>query len=243
MLKSFFRKGFTLVELSVSLVVLGIVIYSALAIYTKRAEISRIADTQAKMKVIEASLRSYYLKSGTLPCPADGALVLGDGSFGIENCSATTGTAETLTERIGVLPTRTLNLQDTYMFDAWGGRFTYAVNKTFSEGGSWGTVGTITVSNNLGGTLTAEAVYVVISHGKNGVGAWRRYGANERVGNTGISAHEDENAHVDLDGFPTGWNDQFRDDVINDGDIEANYFDDLVKWKTKEQIDYGSRFE
>lgn len=258
MIKNGLNKGFTLMELSITLVVLGITIYSAVAIYTKRVEISRIADTTEKLKVIENALRSYYLKNGTLPCPADGTLTTGAAAFGVASVAANCGSSTDSNTGIysisgnsvymGVVPTRTLNLQDSYMLDDWGNRITYVVADDFSNG-SWDINGTINVSNTAGGSFTTEAVYIIISYGKDGIGAWRRAGGTARIeAQTKTSDFELENAHINTSGAHTAWDDEFYDDVINDGDVTAagkltKYFDDIVKWKTADQVDYDSRFE
>lgn len=252
------KKGFTLAELSITIIVLGIVIYSTLAVFTGQADVDRVSNTRAKLEKIQDALRLYYLQNSLLPCPASGTASLSSENFGVsgaagsvDKCDAAVGPTQGIywvqsSRAMGVVPTRTLNLPDSYMFDGWGNRFNYVVTLVCTYG-NWSSdcAGDINIKNNSVVDLATDAVYVVISAGKNGIGAWRRNGGSKRIARSDLtSLHERENSQVGTDGRFESVDEIYRDDFLNDGNIVdgggvyLNYFDDLVKWKTKDQVDY-----
>lgn len=244
------KRGFSLIELSVAIAVLGLIIYTTLAIFAERSKIDKIAVTERKMDEIEKAIHLYFLTNTDLPCAADGTVALDVAAFAIENCAMDNYELSADGIVSGVVPTRALNLPDDYMFDGWGRRFSYFVT-TAATGGAIAngnmTINDRAIAPNPANTITAEAVYVLISYGENGWGAWNRNGGGARKYDTAINAHEIENAHVASDGSnATGGdvpNEIFIDDLINDetalGDANE-YFDDIVRWKTKGMIDYDT---
>ena len=258
--------------------------YGTLEMYTYTAEKAKIDTTNSTLDAIERALKLYYATNGDLPCPADGSLAVTNTNFGLgtetdDNLTSHRclydnlyGVANSLSSVdgngfSGVVPTRTLNLPDSYMFDGWGNRITYVVDTpcvnsfytrvaecllvTAANPGP--TIKVFDNSDSNTGTAapedpadkrTGSAAYVVISHGKNGIGAWHRNGGTARIPSTATtSVAEMENAHVSTAGaLATGGdtpNDSFRDDVIKDWTgVGASYFDDLVRWKTAAQIAY-----
>ena len=251
------KQGFSLVELSIVLVIVGIMMYGATSMFTITAEKARLDATNTTLDAIERALKLHYRTVRDLPCPADGRLALTDANFGIRQ-ETVDGTCVQLQVDnwsvanidVGVVPTRTLNLPDSYMFDGWGNKITYVIdNDCDITTISWATAITgcaatanITVQdNNVPTQRTANAAYVIISHGKNGVGAWRRNGGATRIPSVATtSTHEIENAAVNTAGVTTGADTIFRDDFIKDWDgiAAASYFDDIVRWKVPAQISY-----
>ena len=219
------KKGFSLIELSIVLVIVGIMITGAVGMFTLQAEKARIDSTNTTLDAIERALKLHFRTNGRLPYAADGALALSHANFAIPNGTATTG----------VVPTRTLNLPDSYMFDGWGNRISYVVTADCADLPAWTfaapCVGTLTVAdNNVPTNRTTTAAYVIISYGKNGLGngAWPRNGGSTPA-TTGASAAENANADKAT---------PFRDDFIKDWTGVAVYFDDMVRWKVPAQISY-----
>ncbi len=81
-----------------------------------------------------------------------------------------------------------------------------------------------TPSVSTGGTI-AYIAYILVSHGKNGLGAYK-LGTATRTATTGASAAEIMNATDDMD---------FADLPIN-LNAGANYFDDIVFWRTQQHV-------
>jgi prepilin-type N-terminal cleavage/methylation domain-containing protein len=239
-------RGFSLIELSVAIAVLGVIIYTTLAVFAERSAIDKVAVTERKMDVIEKAIHLYFKTNADLPCAADGTFALTHAAFAVEDCAVNNFGLSVSGVVSGVVPTRTLNLPDDYMFDGWGRRFTYFVT-TASTVGSMA-VGNMIINDRVPLEITSvpnnRAVYVLISHGENGVGAWRRNGGATRTPSVAAttSVHELENAAVDISGALSGANITFRDDLINDelAATAADYFDDIVRWKTKGMIDYDA---
>jgi len=280
------KNGFSLIELSIVLVIVGIFIFGASQLYVITAEKAKVDSTVTTLDAIDRALRLYYKTHKDLPCPADGNLAINDNNFGLGN-ETNDGTASqactydrfygnagvasnSVNAYGGVVPTRTLNLPDTYMFDGWGNRITYVVddNCVNTLASAVASCKLLTASgpdlkvydnsNNATGTdaddlRTGVATYVIISHGKNGVGAWRRDGGANRIPSVaGTTVPEMENAHVNTTGgLATGGNapnENFRDDFIRDwkgtetgsgiAGQDGTYFDDMVHWKTQAQLAY-----
>lgn len=246
--------GFSLVELSVALVVAGFVIYAALAVFTERSAIDKVAVTERKLEEIERAIRIYFKEIGDLPCPADGDLAFDDARFGLglEDIEGTCnydnlgfdGPDASVIES-GTVPARTLNLPDAYMFDAWGNRITYITSQDCVNNAAWNSCdGDIVIKDNSGNEITDSAIYILVSHGKNGWGAWGRNGGTDsRKYDSDMNTFEQENSHVASDGSNNSYDATFIDTEINDdtaADLTStgDYFDDIIRWKTKEMIDY-----
>ncbi|MBF0295927.1 MAG: prepilin-type N-terminal cleavage/methylation domain-containing protein [Magnetococcales bacterium] len=152
--------GFTLIEMAMVLVVLGLLLGGLLGPLTTQLEQTRRHKADADLEEIRLALSGHALLHGRLPCPADGRdgreARLPDGSC------ATPPTSHDRTI-IGVLPWETLGVG---RFDPWGNRYTYAVDPVFTQAASG------TPDNRLGrlqvrfGVDATPAVF--LSHGPNG---------------------------------------------------------------------------
>jgi len=245
--------GFSLVELSVVMTVIGITLSGALVLATKKTESDKIVETNFKLNKIQLAIEAYLLRVESIPCPSNGSHsaeitfgVQGSASEGGGNgvCSASNYSAGNIYS--GVVPVKTLHLPDDYMFDAWGRRITYVIdarfaNNSFTNGScNGGTLsgekvcfryqpnGAISVRDAAGRNRTTEAIYVLISHGKNGFGAWKNIGdANRLPQPAAPDGDEEENAGND--------NSATFDNIFVQKD-ETPTFDDIVRYKIKWQI-------
>ncbi len=241
------RKGFTLVELAVVLVIVSILVTFGVTIGTNAVVNASRMTTRSRLATIQSALDNYAKSTGYLPCPASRALVSSSASFGIENrdtvshttCTTTTGLVRAPATGatyvfIGAVPVRSLGLPDAYAGDAWGNKFTYAVSAAHVTVGSYAIVdGPITVNTGSFTLTTARstplganqpgpgATYVVISHGKDGKGAWPLNGTS--VGQACAASTLDAANCDDSDMT-------FTDAPFNDGNQASVYFDDYVVW-------------
>jgi prepilin-type N-terminal cleavage/methylation domain-containing protein len=228
-------KGFSLVELAVSLAIIALLLAGALIPLSAQIDVRNGADTQRSMESIRDAIMGFAQANGRLPCPANGATPAGTVdtttwptsiAAGAEQWNAVANVCYTA---IGVVPWTTLGVAET---DAWGRRLTYRVSPVFADGfaaSTWSTViGTSPVSAGnqspvcaptptpaspttfalctLGdiavwtrGAATTTAVplgtalpAVIISHGKNGFGAWQTTG----IRLSPVPAGNDEAANV-----------------------------------------------
>lgn len=190
------EKGFTLIELTIVLLIGGILLSflgSSLMVYMKK---NKIKTTEFRMKAIRDSLNQYVSINGHYPCTASRFLGPNDNNFGQPvHMSAPTGcmngfAAGTVrsalpplpsgtgnyTIRIGAVPTRLLNLPDEFMTDDWGRKFTYAVTEELATEFEYQEdCGAISVEDVNGFDITnADNMghYVLISHGETGAGGF-----------------------------------------------------------------------
>lgn len=185
------QPGFTLVELSIVMLIVGILMTAVLMPLSMQLELRRYADTKKAMDEINQALIGFVLVNGRLPCPASRTLANGVATAGTELLSGNVCTSYT-----GVIPWVTLSVRET---DEWGGRFSYRVSSVFADALLAATYGCTPSVNptqssfalcasgdmRVQGRTTAKATYdmtnlalpaVYVSHGKNGYGAYGSQG-------------------------------------------------------------------
>ena len=241
--------GFTLIELSVVLLILAIITAGILSIINRKGDAQNINFTNERLNLIEQAIGRYVALNEHLPCPAPMDAPENTASFGFAtDCTATPVTDETWetgtgteTIRFGALPTRTLGLSDKMMIDAWKGRIGYAVIKdlaiddtNFDSYTTSATDGVITIHDEHGNQMTSSSAsgivsYAIISFGKDRNGTYTRAGALS----DGCAAGRKQTENCD---FTSSFNNIFVDADINDSDVAANYYYDFIRWKTYQRV-------
>lgn len=173
--------GFTLVEMAVVVLLMGIVLTMGVRMLQATQANAALSETRLKQERIKAALIGFFRTNGRLPCP-DAALP----PTGVEpaSCLALAGR--------GVLPWRVLGLSVGDVQDGWSNFFTYRVaNATPATSKNWtvktgatafslreltAPLATFTFQERsdagvLGAALVPNPVVMLISHGKNGAGA------------------------------------------------------------------------
>lgn len=205
------RNGFTLAELAVVLVIVGLLLGGLMVPLSAQTDIRYRTETDKALADIREALIGYAIINGRLPCPASGGIASGTANAGLESTTGT-GTALACTSASGVLPWATLGLPEA---DAWNNRYTYRVTLNFARGipqTTFGctptadptnaafalcTIGDISIltaatgGTSIGGSIPA----LVVSHGKNGYGAWNTSGSQ----NDYSAAVADEQDNIDGD--------------------------------------------
>lgn len=229
------NSGFSLVELSIILAVVGLVGAALLTQYQDYLRVKIKNDTELHRKAVKEALEAFVINYNRLPCPADPALAPGAANAGLESCAAGGGLTEVQGTRqtamnpawtgfgpgpayfpsneglsnkdpvlIGAVPYVTLGISFRDSLDGWGNKITYAMSKYLGTVGFNRYNGVIRIlqqqsdetmapiltevsicpfgqhaSCNPEGPLVdrpTAKMYVLISHGADGKGAWTAYG-------------------------------------------------------------------
>jgi prepilin-type N-terminal cleavage/methylation domain-containing protein len=179
--------GFTLVEMSVVIAIIAMITAMGMMVTSSAVEGARRSGTENRLDVIEKALKDFRLQHYRLPCPSTITLVSTDAYYGQEattggTASCNTGLSATATNGTvvtkGGVPTRSLNLPDEYMFDAWGRRISYFVDPEAVKTNAFNIIPpdartcSVVVADATGSSRSDGAVYALVSHGKNGHGAY-----------------------------------------------------------------------
>lgn len=180
-------RGFTLTELAVVLVIVALLLGGLMIPLSAQQDVRLARETQANLSDIREALLGFLVAKGRLPCPAKADLAASDSNAGKEDCSA--GHVN------GVIPWSDLGVPQ---LDAWNRRFTYRVTADFMDSPgttTWGgggcspspapsqaslalcSEGDIEVVQAGGSSLATKLPAVVLSHGKNGFGAYDSSGS------------------------------------------------------------------
>ncbi len=162
------QAGFSLIELAVVLVIVGILASGFIGTLGSRIDSSRQIETREKLERIKASLYGFAMAKLNplgvvrLPCPD----VDNDG---LEDFSLVDPTKCAVLTRYGNLPWQTLGIERG---DAWSSTYSYWVADEYSntagftlatDASGTGRVMDATAGNTLSGNVAA----VIFSHGKN----------------------------------------------------------------------------
>lgn len=166
--------GFSLVEIAIAIFIITLLLGSILVPLTTQVEQRQIAETQNMLEDIKEALIGHAVAKGHLPCPDKTTTDANPGTAndGIEDVKAD-GTCVNATNT-GNVPWATLGLGAS---DPWGNRLRYRVHPSFAQRSPAILFGLATTPNlavkvtALGTNLTDSAVVVIISHGRNGLGA------------------------------------------------------------------------
>ncbi len=240
------KQGFTLIELSIVLLIIGILTASLLGFAQVMMKKRLLEQTDEKMKQITLALAKYIADDPEVdisedpvsyPCPAPLTAISGEANFGRPLCpsnfSNTTprdlggvfvvrgsGGRAVL---VGAVPSSELMIEGKYMLDPYGNRFTYAVTMDLAKPASLLEVpppeGAIGIQDESG-TVTSSAPFALVSHGRNGVGAYA---------NGGLPV-SDCPSHLKGDAMNCQWKTSqtavFRTSNAFTKTYDQNYFDD-----------------
>lgn len=170
------QSGFTLVEIAIVLVIVGIALGGLLTSLAAQVDQRDYAQTRQSMEEIREALMGYALSHGYLPCPAISA------TNGLEDRAAGVCTAG---KRVGFLPWAELGVKKT---DSWNNLYRYSVTPAYASSIALITLSPATARDITIQTRDAAGILVnlsnandipvaVVSHGKNGYGATSNDGA------------------------------------------------------------------
>lgn len=239
--------GFTLVELSIVLVIISLLTAGGLVVGTTMVGRAAYIDTTKQMEQINQSLRDYYVVNGHLPCVASLTDLPGSANFGVDigtggtTCAGGVAANSPSHERIdvggsvmvrvGMLPVRTLGLPDSAASDEYGNRIVYAVTEALTDAGLFGAEpGAITIQDMGDNPILTNAAYFIVSPGRDRKGALAYSNGNEVEACDSAAAPPNEALDEVNCTLTTAI---FRDAPYNSGSQEEFFFDDIVRWAPK----------
>ncbi|MEL7185565.1 MAG: type II secretion system protein [Pseudomonadota bacterium] len=234
------QQGFTMVELAIVVLVMGLLIGGLMMPLAVQRENARVRDGHEQLETARLAIEGYALVNGHLPCPATPA----------SNGTAATAAGGCVAQH-GFVPATTLDLNgnrndDNLLLDPWGSPLRYSVTTSDADGnGSWDFVtpgemrsvtmpvlspelvvcstaagSTPTACGSANVTLADRAPAVMYSIGKD----WASFSSADQVENTGAT----------LGGGPSATNYRVASDDVfvraGRSDLAGSEFDDLVIW-------------
>ena len=115
------RRGFTLIEILVVVVILGLIMAMAAVLLRSVSATQKRSITGSRMANVEAAIVQFVMQQKRLPCPADGTQPASTGGAEMWSAGACT------TQQNGVVPWRSLGLSAADATDGWDRRMTYRV--------------------------------------------------------------------------------------------------------------------
>lgn len=183
------QRGFSLVEISIVLVIVALLITGLIPSLSGQIEQRRLSETRRYMDEVRDALLGYAISTANkhLPCPDAN----GDG-IAEATCTAAA-------QQVGTLPYKDLGVAEK---DAYGSVLVYAVTKEFADSAAHftlNTAGTLRVCTSAACTanLTGNATAVIVSRGANWATPPSAEEAENTDGDTNFVSHD----------FQTGFDD------------------------------------
>jgi len=248
--------GFTLIEMAVVLVVVGILLGSFIGSITQRIETSKREKTQKQLSDIKLALIGFASAEGRLPCPATTI------SVGYESPFAGSTTITPCDLQHGFIPGRSLGIDGVYnrdnlLVDAWQNPIRYSVTTSdlnafttaYTAPGAGGIKdfgidglnpdlyicdGDSAASDICSGvaTLIDNAPFVVLSLGKDGSEFITNIAPNSDQGENAGEAVVAANAAGENIAYSVGSGNAFVSKSYSSETAAAGQFDDLIVWES-----------
>jgi len=223
------HRGFTLVEIAVVVVIVGLMLGGLLIPLSVQMDQKNYNETRRLMDEGKEALYGYAMSHSAsdgkpyLPCPDTD----NDGS-------EETRTAGACPSQEGRLPWATLGLQRA---DNWGNLLRYRVHPTFSDSTTGFTLGStadfrICEDDACASVISTGIPAVIVSHGKNGYGAYNAAGGTIIAVPAGVSDNEIQN--INGRNNPSAGNNTADTADTTDVDFVSTFvsdtYDDAVTW-------------
>jgi prepilin-type N-terminal cleavage/methylation domain-containing protein len=217
------KAGFSLLELAIVLMILGIIGSLGIPLLTAHMKRTAFVKTRAHQEYVLDAIAAYVERNNRFPCPAEAQIT--GAHFGVAQVACPMGKAK------GMIPFKTLGISEIYGRDGFKRLMTYVVEPELTktqimlqeEPG-----GLITVKNEEGfpvlGTpkkIEKNANYialVLISHGESGVGAYGGNGQTAKMAGDSLSPPKRENGDENF--------------IF----VESPQSDDIIRWESRDQF-------
>jgi prepilin-type N-terminal cleavage/methylation domain-containing protein len=239
------KKAYSLIELSISILIISIIIAGAVTVSAKVASKNRILSTQEKINQIYHAIGVYLVVNGALPCPSSIEIAKSNdphSAYGVGNCSSdNTGVyASSAASNIlfGMVPVMDLGLGRDFAEDSFGTKIAYIVDKNFTDPVNFGSAvstNKLIIKESLQSgsptqIISDEVIMAIISYGSNKAGGLpSNVSSLESKNPRSSSASELEN---DINGILPNGKGNF-DNILVASDSSDGVFDDIVFYKTR----------
>ena len=245
------QQGFTLIEIAVVLVLVGLLLGSFIGSLTQRIETTQRKNTKKQLEDIKITLLGFASAKGRLPCPAK------TNSAGEEDPNG----GGSCTRQHGFIPGKTLGIDGAYnrdnlLIDVWGNPIRYSITTSDTDAfttpytvpgaGGIKDIGMAVLGPDLvicdgdssqpndcaGGvtTLIDNAPFVVLSLGKDGSAFVTNLAPNSDQGENAGEALVVANPAGESLAYTVGAGNAFVSKSYSSVDSTAGQFDDLIIW-------------
>lgn len=139
--------GFTLIEISLVIVIIAILVGMAVFSTKARMDASKVFLTKQRMQTIMDTMDRFIEDYGFVPCPVNPTISRSDDNYGLGTCLSNdgSGVCQTSTDedcnlavvsttgtshvKMGGVPFKVLGLDSQTAVDGWGNRFDYIVSE------------------------------------------------------------------------------------------------------------------
>lgn len=264
------KTAFSLIELSIVLVIIAIVVTGVLSASTTSLNNAKIKITNDRIEVIYKALGNFIATSYRLPCPASLNIArettgYGDSVGDAGECAAAGVYKSSVQSSViyGMVPINALGLPKELAEDGFGNKLIYIVNKNFTAADYPSTtlsgyfssfdetdnsaikILQVPTSNTIDGNA-----FVIMSLGQNKYGAFN-IGATAQNGTTSSDTYEQKNYVSNINTATTPYTADFGIVTGHSGRVtitasnpSSDVFDDIVFFKTRSQmvIDFNAMF-
>jgi len=246
--------GFTLIEIAVVLVIVGLLLGSFIGSITQRIEVTQRENTKKQLADIKISLLGFVIANGRLPCPATTT------SNGFEDPFDGSTTAIPCTLQHGFIPGKSLGIDGVYnrdnlLVDVWGNPLRYSVttnnSNAFTTPPGAGGIKDVGIANLIPNlyicdadstladdcdagviTLIDNAPFIVLSLGKDGSDFVTNIAPNSDQGENAGEATVAANAAGENVAYTVGSGNAFVNKSYSSDEAAAGQFDDLIVWES-----------
>lgn len=256
------ERGFSLVEISIFLIVIGLILTPLLKTVQHNLQQENMRRTVGSLSASLSGLNKYYNENlSAYPCPAGLAASPDNAASGeavscadintIADCTdanwfldANQGVCRTSADPntaslIGAVPYRTVQMNVESVIDMWGNKIIYVVpflNTDADPAVTVQSINTLTLDATRTVVPSTTAEVFLFSTGENGRGGFTKEGVKLQDCGTLLDGHETENCDFDNVFFKNDAGDNTFSNVVGD-----RFLDDYTK--TQDEFPTGTWFE
>lgn len=263
--KSREKRGFSLIELSIVILIVSILITGSLGISKTAINNSKTKVTKDRMDAVYQAFTNFLATNRRLPCPALLTVAKGTAGYGAETTPVVTCTNTFVSSTnapnlvYGMVPITALGLDPDMAEDGWGTKFTYVVDKRFTKQSvglaasdgfeiTKGIPSDVDISStdlsgiDAEGPLTSlllsnrNGVFLLLSHGANKFNGFNATGTAQN-GTSTVTDENDNSCNTCSNSGTTSFN-----RIFLTSSTDPN-FDDIALFKTKTQLVRDARLE